>query len=376
MSDWCTIESDPGVFTSLIESFGVENAQLTELWSLDDDSLSNLVNEYGRVYGLIFLFKWQSSANASTSNVNNDSTITGKPLSSDEVPEDLFFAKQVTTNACATQAILSVLFNSTSSDAVDGNKNIEMDVDDNVDEKNRNTSKLVLGPTLEALKSFTSSFPADLKGEAIGASDDIREAHNSFARKEAFLMDDSQKRTATDEDDVFHFIAYVPHGKNESVYELDGLQSGPILSGVVEGGNVNGNDNNDLAWLQVARSAIQTRIEKYAATEIKFNLMALTADKRIGIQSKIKTLVDAGINEGDESIADLQADLANEEDMRQQWKEENERRRHNYLPLCMELIRALAGSGKLPECTDKAKERVAELRKKKLEQKMMTTMSK
>lgn len=372
MSDWCTIESDPGVFTSLIESFGVENAQLTELWSLDDDSLSNLVNEYGKVYGLIFLFKWQSSANASTSHATNDNTITGKPLSSDEVPEDLFFAKQVTTNACATQAILSVLFNSASSGAVDGNNNI--DVDDNVDGKDKNISKLVLGPTLEALKSFTSSFPADLKGEAIGASDDIREAHNSFARKEAFLIDDSQKRTATDEDDVFHFIAYVPHGKNESVYELDGLQSGPILSGVVEGGN--GNDNNDLAWLQVARRAIQTRIEKYAVTEIKFNLMALTADKRIGIQSKIKTLVDAGINEGDESIADLQADLANEEDMRQQWKEENERRRHNYLPLCMELIRALAGSGKLPECTDKAKERVAELRKKMLKQKMMNTMSK
>lgn len=351
MSDWCTIESDPGVFTSLIESFGVKNAQLTELWSLDDDSLSNLVNEYGKVYGLIFLFKWQQS-NSNVTESDSGNGITGKPLSSDETPENLFFAKQVTTNACATQAILSVLFNSTTDD------------DDGVEEE----KKLILGPTLDAMKSFTADFPPDLKGEAIGASDEIRTAHNSFARKESFLMEETQKRIATDDDDVFHFIAYVPHNKNESVFELDGLQPGPILSGSTPEGA-----DDDLAWLQVARSAIQTRIEKYAATEIKFNLMALTADKRVGIQSKIRSLADAGISGEDESVAQLQVELANEEEKRQQWKEENERRRHNYLPLCIQLIRAIAASGKMPEYTEKANERTAELRKKMLAQKMGMT---
>ncbi len=343
MSDWCTIESDPGVFTSLIESFGVKNAQLTELWSLDDDSLQTLVNDYGKVYGLIFLFKWQSSTSS-----GNDDSGTNKPLSSDEIPEDLFFAKQVTTNACATQAILSVLFNASSSSSTE-------------DEEGQN--KLILGPTLDALKSFTMTFPADLKGEAIGASDEIRDAHNSFARKEVFLMDEQKKRIATDDDDVFHFIAYVPHG-NETVYELDGLQSGPIPSGSIDtasSSSIGGGE--DMAWLQVARTAIQKRIEKYAATEIKFNLMALTADKRVGLQGKIDTLLQAGTGEGDESIVHLQAELANEEATRQGWMEENERRRHNYLPLCVELIRALAASGKLPALTDKAKERVKQMKK-------------
>jgi len=110
-SDWCTIESDPGVFTSLIESFGVKNAQLTELWSMDDDSLFNLKEEYGHVHGLIFLFKWQSNQNSSNKNDKDDGEVTGKPLASQDIPENLFFARQVVTNACATQAILSVLFN-------------------------------------------------------------------------------------------------------------------------------------------------------------------------------------------------------------------------------------------------------------------------
>ncbi len=368
MSDWCTIESDPGVFTSLIESFGVKNAQLTELWSMDDDSLTNLVNEYGKVHGLIFLFKWQPSS-ASNGGGGGDGDgdgdgITGKPLPSENVPETLFFARQVTTNACATQAILSVLFNAASTNDDDGGG------DSNSGSGSiSGPNSLDIGPTLNALKSFTSSFPPDLKGEAIGASDEIRTAHNSFARKEAFLMDDSQKRIATDDDDVFHFIAYVPHGDGGHVYELDGLQAGPILSGVVEGGE-SSSEKLDLPWLQVARSAIQTRIEKYAGSEIKFNLMALTADKRVGIQSKIKSLTDAGVSEGDESIAHLQAELACEEEMRQRWKEENERRRHNYLPFCVELIRALASSGKLTEYTDKANERMVELRKKMIAKKL------
>jgi len=364
MSDWCTIESDPGVFTSLIESFGVKNAQLTELWSLDDDSLTHLVNEYGKVHGLIFLFKWQQEQHSSSSDVGG----TGKPLSPDDIPESLFFAKQVTTNACATQAILSVLFNAASEGEGEGE---EPDSTITTD-----PHKLDIGPTLHALKSFTTSFPPDLKGEAIGASDEIRTAHNSFARKEVFLMDDGKKRVATEDDDVFHFIAYVPHGNNmdsgRNVYELDGLRPGPILSGVVEAdGSSSGSTStaHDLAWLQVARSAIQTRIEKYAASEIKFNLMALTADKRIGIQSKIQSLMDAGVD-NDETLAQMQAELACEEEMRLRWKEENERRRHNYLPLCVELIRALAGSGKLPEYTQKANERVMELRKKMIAKKL------
>jgi len=345
MSDWCTIESDPGVFTSLIESFGVKNAQLTELWSLDEDTLSTLVSDYGKVHGLIFLFKWQGGSEEDSSTENR------KALIGDEAPPDLFFARQVTTNACATQAILSVLLNATDPPA-DGGAGGSEGPD--------GSSSLTLGPTLSSLKSFATALPPDLRGESIGTCEEIRTAHNGFARKEAFLVDESRKRAATDDDDVFHFVAYVPHTDGR-VYELDGLQPGPVRVGGVWGGADTGGD--DLAWLALARTAIQDRIDKYAASEIKFNLMALVRDRRVNIRSKIRVGVTAGLEEGDPSLQQLQAELVAEEEQRQQWEDENARRRHNYIPFCIELIRALAGTGKLPEVTEKAREHMVEMRK-------------
>lgn len=375
-NDWCTIESDPGVFTSLIEKFGVKNVELSELWSLDDDSLRTLLQPMegvnnAAVHGLIFLFKWQSSSHHNSS---DDAKMegTGTPLTGEDVPSGLFFAKQVTHNACATQAILSVLFNAPNSIVEEENgADTESEQQPQDDDNGR---RLVLGSTLSSFKSFTQHFPPDLRGEAIGSSDDIRLAHNSFGRAEdAFLSDPSKaKRIATEDDDVFHFVAFVPHHQDCCVYELDGLKEGPVRVGSYRNSDNNDNNNdssndaNDdaMAWIRVARDAIQNRLSNYSPTEIKFNLMAMVQDRRTYLSQRLDALAAIGVEEGDPAMLTVRSELASEEEKRAEWALENERRQFNYLPFCVELLRSMAGSGKFESLIKKAKDKSNERRKR------------
>ena len=261
------------------------------------------------IYGLIFLFQWIGEVQA-------QHAATKEPLEESAIPPNLFFAHQVTTNACATQAVLSVLLNS-------------------ADMKEK------LGNVLGEFQSFTASFPPNLKGVAISSSEEIKTIHNSFARPEA-LWEDPSARTAPDEKgEAFHFVAYVP--VDGTVYELDGLQKGPIVVGSV------GDDNNN-DWLTVAQQAIQ---ERMTDAHIKFNLMAVTADPRVSWRTQLEVATD------ETTRNELAAQLAQHDRLREQWKLENQRRRHNYLPLCVQIFKELAKQGNLPELVSEAKERYA-----------------
>jgi len=95
----------------------------------------------------------------------------------------------------------------------------------------------------------------------------------------------------------------------------------------------------------VAREATQQRMQGDA---IKFNLMAVTKDKRIGLKEKI---------EADPTDGSLVHHLNMEEEKRKQWELENQRRRHNFVPLCVSILKELARAKKLKLLFEQAHER-------------------
>ena len=279
--NWCTIESDPGVFTELIADFGVKDIEVQEVYTLEQ--------EIEECYGLIFLFKYESNAVTNTNGTCID------PM----MLPDLWFAKQIVTNACATQAILSVLFN---------NENI------------------ILGNVLENFKTIVSTFDSEMKGISIGNSNEIRQAHNSFAKPELFVGE-QEKRIAKDGDDVYHFVAYIP--QNGVIYELDGLKLGPIVHGTY---------NNINEWTSIIKSVIENRMQNMST---HFNLLSVQKSKLIKLRKELEETID--INK--QNI--ISNEISNHQLLIESQKKENVRRRYNYLPFILVLLKELASKNKL-----------------------------
>jgi len=248
--------------------------QFEELIALDSD----LLRQLSPVYGVIFLFKYPTGEKANTDGTPKDGQFDYAAA------ENMFFAAQTIQNACGTQALLSVLLNQ------DG----EIDV----------------GTQLRDFKEFTSGFPAEFRGEALSNSELIRDVHNSFAKSSPFV--DETQRTATDDDDVYHFIAYTPI--NGILYELDGLQPAPISHGA----------STFEEFPEKVIPVLQRRIERYPANEIRFNLLAMVRDLRVRARDI-----------GDEEM------LMREETKRNDWQFENSLRRHNFVGFAGEILKGV-----------------------------------
>ncbi|XP_060527745.1 ubiquitin carboxyl-terminal hydrolase isozyme L5 [Cylas formicarius] len=312
--DWCLIESDPGVFSELIREFGCKGVQVEELWSLDGEQFDSLKP----IHGLIFLFKWTKDTAEPSGSIVQDNRL-----------EKIFFARQVIENACATQAILSVLLNCRHPD-------------------------LKLGPTLTELKDFCQSFDAYMKGLTISNSQVIASVHNSFARQQIFEFD---PLAASKKEDAYHFISYVPI--DGRLYELDGLKKGPIDLGAVP---------VESDWTDIVRPMIEKRMQRYSEGEIHFNLMAIVSDRKMLLERQVEEIrkqIEA--NGESESVRNeltkLHLLIEEEENKRRQYKTENIRRKHNYLPLIVEILKLLAKEGKLTPLYEQAKEKALKKQK-------------
>lgn len=256
----------------------MKDVQFEELLTLEPEELFALQP----LYGVIFLFRYptdQPYADPSASKPQDGE------FDHEAGQQGLFFAAQTIQNACATQALLSVLLNKTG-DGVD------------------------VGSALRDFRDFTIELPPEFRGEALSNSDLIRETHNSFARSSPFA--DETQRQAGESDDVFHFIAYTP--VNGVLYELDGLQRAPISHGPCA----------DETFPSQVADVLRRRVARYAESEIRFNLLAVCRDLRVRARDF-----------GDTEL------LAREERKRKAWLFENALRRHNFVGFAGEVLKGV-----------------------------------
>jgi len=273
---------------------------------------------------LIFLFKWVPTTDT-------------RPTSSTPT---VWFAKQEVTNACATQAILSILLD----------------------------TKLDLGAELTTFKEQTMEFTPQLKGLAIGNHMLIKETHNSFARQEPFAFD-NEKPSSGKQEDAYHFISYIP--VDGRLYELDGLKAGPIDLGECTGEN----------WVSVVTPIITERMKSCNESGISFVLLGVIKNRinvfnekiseyneeKANLESKLQSMGDMITDEASQVQKELElikdkidatlGFIEGEKLKRSAWEAENIRRRHNYIPFLFNLFKSLAEKDLLLPLIERAKEK-------------------
>ncbi|PIL34313.1 hypothetical protein GSI_03088 [Ganoderma sinense ZZ0214-1] len=286
---FAVIESDPGVFTTLVRKLGVAGLEVTELYSVEAFATDHI-----NPYGLIFCYLCEADTSAKPEFSPEDDL-------DDPDARSIWFANQLSDDACASQAILNVLLNC-------------RDVD--------------LGPELKEFAADTEKMSPVMRGLAISNSFHIREAQNSLARpadlrgayhslattalesaKAKAKADSSppskRRKTSTawssrrksarasnsEKVDSYHYIGYVPaHGR---VWELDGLRpSGPLDVGAIDVEQPEGGESR-AGWMDIVRPALQRRMhgaDTSSAGHIQYNLLAIVDDPYLRASDELEML--------------------------------------------------------------------------------------
>lgn len=120
-------------------------------------------------------------------------------------------------------------------------------------------------------------------------------------------MFEFDSKAATKDDDVYHFVSYLPI--DGRLYELDGIREGPVDLGPIPA---------EKDWLDVVRPVIEKRMKKYVLLfkkcfhdlckifealiiifsfflrysegEINFNLMAIVSDRKTKYEKKMQKI--------------------------------------------------------------------------------------
>ncbi|KAF9783901.1 cysteine proteinase [Thelephora terrestris] len=280
---FAVIESDPGVFTTLVRSLGVQSLQVVELYDIEPWASDHL----HPIHGLVFCFLWKKDSDG----------LPKKESCGLEDGEDdsakLWFANQLSDDACASMAILNVLLN---------------------------VQEVDIGERLRVFRNETERMSSPMKGLAVSNAHFIRQAHNDLARPADIrgatnvlaikTLEDAAKAersmnappakrrklaakrkkfmnpeaTDANQEEAYHFIGYIPfRGK---VWELDGLKSGPVEVGELHSSPSPSGSGSTVhsSWMDIVRPVLRMKMRKYGGGDeetgsIRFNLLAIVEDQ-------------------------------------------------------------------------------------------------
>ena len=249
---WLELDSDPGLFTLLLEDMGVLGTQVEEIYDLQRQPL---VDSGASCLGAIFLFRWIEDRRSRRKMVDEEDLY----VRDEAEVNSMFFAQQIIPNSCATHALISILLN---------------------------CPQLELGSTLTNLRCHVAGMSPENKGLAIGNCPELAMAHNSHAVPRARRRQDRAKEhvpgTRYTTSEAFHFVSYVPI--NGRLFELDGLKKFPV-----DHGPILGND-----WTEKLREVITSRLGIATGGEpyhdIRFALMAVVPDPRLALARRLEML--------------------------------------------------------------------------------------
>ncbi|KAK2957436.1 putative Ubiquitin carboxyl-terminal hydrolase 2 [Blattamonas nauphoetae] len=259
-ADWGTIESDPAIFSLLLDKLGVKNAECKELVELTEESLEQL----GTIFGFVFLFnytRYHSRPQPQATEPQDFGTYRAIPTDPEYI-SNVFFARQLATNSCCSHALVTLCLNSRTSTTID------------------------IGETLNDLSGFAAGAPPIERGVALQQFTPIRDAHNSFTGKKIFQISEEPSRRKGA--DAYHFITYtLAHG---NLYEMDGLQSMPVLLKPIQ----QPKSDQEAAqqpksslpeWCKITLRRVQQRIADMG-DNLEFSLIAVIEKPRIRMESK------------------------------------------------------------------------------------------
>ncbi|KAJ3577002.1 hypothetical protein NP233_g50 [Leucocoprinus birnbaumii] len=288
-SRWCSrvFSTTAGVFSSLVRGLGVRRVELTELYDIEPWAVDHL-----DPYGLIFCFTWHKDVHRPTE-------------FDDPAAERVWFANQLSDDACATHAILNVLFNCP-----------DLDLGDELREFRQETREF--SPVI-------FSRPTKMRGLAITNSPLLRRTHNMLARP-------ADVRAALN---AIAAAAAVPKLKEKRLPQQGAKRKPgrpPKSSQTTKSDKANSADENDDptyhssamfqhlesdrdGWMDVARPALRLKMAKYGGSDredsdIRFSLLAVVQDTLIKTLDELEFLkkdkerIESLLEEGWQSAVD------------------------------------------------------------------------